>query len=260
MKSDLESPESRDDWSSHWDRYAESARASPAQKMRHELALRELVRLGGVNLLIDIGSGQGDFLEKASSSGAAARLAGFELSRTGVEISRTKVPAAAVFQADLFAPPESIRHLSGMADVAVCLDVIEHVDDPVGFLRRARQYLKPDGVLLLSVPGGPMSAFDRYIGHRTHFTKAKTSQTLSNAGFTVERVSLAGFPFFNLYRLVVILVGKRLIALADSKDASSNMGTLAKLAMNALRFLFRFNFRDTPFGWQVFAVARNSAK
>ena len=211
MKRDVEpSPSStptpgRDDWSDHWQAYAESASRNPAQQMRHALIL-DCMRSAEtpVDLLLDIGSGQGDFLSKAVRAGVARHYAGFELSEAGVGISRQKVPGAVFHQVDLVSPPPEISRYAGRADLIVCSDVIEHVDDPIAFCQIIREYLSPGGQVILTVPGGPMSAFDRHIGHRAHFTKASAPRVLEAAGFTVRTVVRAGFPFFNLYRLVVI--------------------------------------------------------
>jgi hypothetical protein len=103
-----------------------------------------------------------------------------------------------------------------------------------------------------------MSAFDRHIGHRQHFTRESISQVLREAGFDVERVYMAGFPFFNLYRLAVISRGEKLIE--EVKTGAEGSGSsLARLAMAVFRFLFRFNLLATPFGWQVVAVARKAS-
>ena len=97
----------------------------------------------------------------------------------------------------------------------------------------------------MTVPAGPMSAFDHFIGHRSHYDRTSIARVLDAAGFKVEAVKLAGFPFFNLYRLVIILLGKRLMA-----------GTLASLAMALFRILFQFNLANSSLGWQILAVAR----
>jgi tRNA G46 methylase TrmB len=85
----------RDNWSGHWSVYAESARENPAQQMRHKLLLNQIRSVGAeVALLLDIGSGQGDFLATVVQSGGVRRCVGFELSEVGVSISRAKVPTA----------------------------------------------------------------------------------------------------------------------------------------------------------------------
>jgi hypothetical protein len=94
-----------------------------------------------------------------------------------------------------------------------------------------------------------MSAFDRSIGHRRHFTPASLSALLVQSGFRVERAERAGFPFFNLYRLAVIARGNRLAS--DLEAGSSTAGA----AMSMFDRLFRLNLDRSPFGWQIVAVA-----
>jgi SAM-dependent methyltransferase len=240
----------------HWAAYADAASLNPAQGMRHRLALRALRQLGPIEVLLDAGCGQGDFLVKASQEQIAKQLVGLELSETGVAISRQKVPGAEVVQADLMLPFEPTAKMGRPADAAVCLDVIEHVDNPVTFLTTLGNYLKSDGVLIVTVPGGPMSAFDRHIGHRTHYSKESLSKILSQAGFSIQRVSLAGFPFFNLYRLLVIAAGRSLISSVDTRDHGGTKSALLTVVMTMFGWMFRANLDDSRFGWQVFAVAR----
>ena len=248
-----------DDWDSHWARYAESANLNPAQHMRHALILSALAEGGGVvERLLDVGSGQGDFLSAAARAGVAAAYAGLELSESGVRISRHKLPQAQILQVDLFSPSPESAVFEGWATAAVCSDVIEHVDDSVGFLHRLGRYLADGGKLVVTVPGGPMSAFDRHIGHRRHFSGRSVRQTLADAGFAVEKVWLAGFPFFNLYRLLVILRGRRLIADVESGNGRGAASGLARMAMSAFALLFKFNLRSSPFGWQIVAIARKA--
>ena len=244
-----------DNWDKHWDRYAASASRNPAQAMRHELIARLLRRDGGPKRLFDIGSGQGDMLAKLRPQFPKAKFLGAELSASGVEISKRKVPDAMFLVADLFSPPTEIERFQGWATDAVCSEVLEHVDDPAAFLRAARPYLAADARLVVTVPGGPMSAFDRHIGHRQHFTKKSLTKVLEDGGFIVHRVFRSGFPFFNLYRGVVISRGERLASEVEEGSGSF----LADLAMAAFGVLFNFNLTDSPFGWQMVAVASKSS-
>jgi SAM-dependent methyltransferase len=208
--------------------------------------------------IFDLGSGQGDLLQKLHRLLPEAKLLGAELSESGVAISRRKVPQATFFVADIFQPPAALNDFEGWATHAVCSEVLEHVDDPVSFLKHAAKYLAPQAKLIVTVPGGPMSAFDRYIGHRQHFDRLQVRALLEQAGYAVERIYLAGFPFFNLYRLLVIARGKRLAH--DVETQSSGISSApASFTMKLFRLLFSLNLRDSPFGWQVVAVARNTS-
>jgi SAM-dependent methyltransferase len=250
----------QDDWDDHWNRYAKVVSRNPAQEMRHALVVKLLVQ--GSNSsecrVLDIGSGQGDLLVKLRPWLPEARLVGFELSESGVAVSQKKVPDATFLVADLFAPPTELKEYEGWATNAVCSEVLEHVDDPIAFLRQARPYLADGAKLIVTVPGGPMSAFDKVIGHRQHFDRESIRRVLEQAGFAVDRVCLAGFPFFNLYRLAIISRGQKL---AEDVGGGENgaPSKLAAVGMRIFRFLFRFNFPDSPFGWQVVAVARKAS-
>jgi SAM-dependent methyltransferase len=248
----------RDDWDRHWLDYAEAAQHNPAQRYRRRLIF-DLLALGDRPArVLDIGSGQGDFAAELLRRHPRAELLGVEVSETGIEISRRKAPRAGFVQRDLTQSGEPAREQRGWATHAVCSEVLEHVDRPVELLGNAGEYMSPDCRLVVTVPGGPMSAFDRHIGHRRHFSRASLGHLLEEAGFEVESVSGAGFPFFNLYRLVIILRGKRLI-----EDVATARGEpesrLARAAMEVFRVLFRLNLRRGRRGWQTIAVARRPA-
>jgi len=249
-----------DNWDEHWDRYAAAASQNPAQQMRHRLIVRLLEQAAApAARVLDIGSGQGDLMVKLRGIMPRAELLGFELSAIGVEISRRKVPAGKFFVADLLKPPAELADCIGWATGAVCSEVLEHVDSPEAFLKAARQYLADGARLVVTVPGGPMSAFDKHIGHRRHFTRESISRVIKGAGFTVERVYLSGFPFFNLYRCVVIARGEKL-----SDDVNTGRhgfsAWLAGAVMAMFRGLLRLNLTDSRFGWQIVAVARKATE
>lgn len=133
--------------------------------------------------------------------------------------------------------------------------MLEHLDDPALLLKNASRYLAPGCTLVVTVPGGPQSEFDRHIGHRQHFTPRMLRALLEQSGFTVDIATTAGFPFFNLYRIAVILRGKRLIT--DVRSGSTEVSSsLARVAMGAFRPLFALNILGSPLGWQTIATAR----
>ncbi len=250
---DSHTPVAPDDWDQHWHDQAEVAERNPAQRYRREIVCK-LLRghsCKDAARILDIGSGQGDLARDMHSMFPQSEITGLDLSATGVEVSSRKVPGARFVQCNLLQPAEP-GPLAGWAQFAVCAEVLEHLDDPALLLRNASQYLAPGCLLIVTVPGGPQSEFDRHIGHRQHFTPAKLRTLLESAGFNVELATTAGFPFFNLYRMVVISRGKRLIA--DVQGGAKN--PLAAAAMALFRPLFALNMNGTPWGWQTVAAAR----
>ncbi|HLI56107.1 MAG TPA: class I SAM-dependent methyltransferase [Actinomycetota bacterium] len=242
-----------DDWEQHWDQLAASAERNPAQRYRRRL-LCAILSAGSPRRILDIGSGQGDLARDLHARFPTATIAGLELSASGCAISRQKVPDATFVQANLL-EPQSPGELAGWADHATCSEVLEHVDEPQTLLANARGYLAPGCRLVVTVPGGPMSAFDRHIGHRTHYTVHTLRALLEGSGFIVDRTYAAGFPFHNLYRLVVIARGDKL-----AEDVSWAEGDrqppLARLVMGTFDGLFWMNVASSPWGWQIAASAR----
>jgi 2-polyprenyl-3-methyl-5-hydroxy-6-metoxy-1,4-benzoquinol methylase len=162
-----------DDWDDHWKRYNQSNSENPAQKYRFKLILEELRKFRDQDSLkvIDIGCGQGDLLFATQNLFPSFKLMGLELSQEGVNIVKEKTGLPNIFQVDLLNYTDELRKFHGWADVIVCSEVLEHVDDPDLFLKTSLMFLKSKGMLIITVPGGPMSSFDISIGHRQHFNK-----------------------------------------------------------------------------------------
>jgi len=147
---------------------------------RDALVLRCLRRLGigATNRLVELGCGQGRFL---------ARVAPLVRRRTGVEghresLARARVadPAALLVHADVTDVPLAGAQL----DVAVALDVLEHVP-ALAFLLEAARLVRPGGHLVLSVPAIPAlwSAADEIAGHRCRYDVATLRAELAASGW-----------------------------------------------------------------------------
>jgi SAM-dependent methyltransferase len=240
-----------DDWDRHWLDFSAAAELSPATRYRRRLAIRllDVGRLDGSVRMLEIGSGGGQFAEEFLGLAPRAQFLGLELSRTAVEMAARRVPAARFVQRDLLAPAPPDDTLEFRATHALCSDVLEYLDDPRLLLMHAAQFMAPGCKLVVTVPGGWRSAFYAHIGHRRHYTPAQLGELLKSAGFVVERAYAAGFPFFNLYRMLVTLGGRGLVA--SAAGAPSLRMRLAGALFDAL---FRLNLMHT-WGWQTVAVA-----
>lgn len=244
-----------DDWDRHWLAYSAAAELSPSTAYRRRLAFRLLgmdPRDASVRML-EIGSGTGRFAEEFGQRAPLGKFLGLELSRTGVEIAGRRVPAARFVRRDLLQAATPEDKADFRATHALCSDVLEHVDDPRLLLRHAAEYMAPDCKLVVTVPGGWWNAFYGHIGHRRHYAPAELEDLLDTAGFAVERTYAAGFPFFNLYRILVTLRGTGLIA-----EAAGTPSLLLRSSGAIFNALFHLNLMH-PWGWQTLAVARYRA-
>lgn len=83
-------------------------------------------------------------------------------------------------------------------DSCVCLNVLEHIEDDRGALKRMASILPSGGAVALLVPAFPslMGPIDRNLGHHRRYRRASLSKLARDAGLRVEimhHVNLAGF-------------------------------------------------------------------
>jgi trans-aconitate methyltransferase len=239
-------------WDDHWRRYAAATRANPGQALRRQTVFRLLgpgaARPGAT--ILDFGCGSGDMLDAVAGRFPKAELAAADGSDDGLAMTRAAVPRAALYKCD-FRRAESLPgELLGWASHVVCSEVLEHVAEPVKVLENAARCLKPGGRLAVTVPGGPMSAFDKAIGHLGHYTRERLADEMARAGLRVEAAAAAGFPVFNAYRLLVLMRGPRLI-----DDIADGPGMLARMVMAPLRWLMPLSLADSRWGWLICGAA-----
>ena len=250
-----------DDWDEHWNALGGSALRNPANTYRNRLVLHFLSDPAPNSTIVDIGSGQGQLALYLQAQFPYAQILGVEYSSEGVrratEAAASARLGAKFVQRDLLhSSAGSVESPSSQrASQAVCSEVLEHVDEPQVLLRNAADYMLEGCRLVVTVPGGPMSALDRHIGHRRHYDPRALRNLLEASGFRVEKISRAGFPFFNLYRLAVIARGNGLIDDMKSNPTPAALNT-QRLVSAAFSASFRANLTNSPFGWQIVGVAR----
>jgi SAM-dependent methyltransferase len=246
-----------DDWNTHWANYADTNAHNPAQSYRRRLIMSAL-RLGAAAApvrLVELGCGHGDFARDVLGAHPNVSFVGIDRAETGIAIARSNLPGAVFEQADLTQSATLPERYLGYATHAVCSEVLEHIDEPLTALRTARALFAPGCRLVITVPAGPVSAFDRHIGHRSHFSPAQLEDLVRGAGLELESLDGAGFPFFNLYRLAVVARGSALIRDA-AEDHGQHLPLHARAVIRTFSTLFRFNRDRGRRGWQLVAVAR----
>lgn len=127
------------------DKVSETNNSSTRRIKDYDRALRYLDQVMGIGRLLDIGCGAGVFLSMAKKRGWT--VSGVELSpRLASQCRQTlNVPVENGRFEDVELPRNSF-------DVITLWDVIEHVLDPVSCMQRARELLKPGGILVFCTP------------------------------------------------------------------------------------------------------------
>ena len=162
---------------------AEQARLAHLRLARIETEL-------GAGSLLDVGCGVGRFLAVAHQRGW--RAAGMDVAPAAVQAATT-ASGAPVLLGDLSRPCPA-----GMPpfDVLTMWDVLEHLSDPVGDLRRARHWLRPGGLIVIQTQNvnGVTSAWmrrrwEQFVeSHLYHFSTRTLRLALEQAGFGGIRI------------------------------------------------------------------------
>ncbi|MCS6862276.1 MAG: class I SAM-dependent methyltransferase [Abditibacteriales bacterium] len=158
--------------------------------------LKEIRRYCASGTLLDVGCSLGLFLSWARQAGF--ETAGVELSPPAARFARERLGLnvhCGTLQNAPFAP--------ATFDVVTFWDVLEHVADPLGDVRRTRELLKPGGLLVVRVPNVGFHLLrtrllrlirrDGFTGldarnHLNHFTARTLRALLERAGFRVLKV------------------------------------------------------------------------
>lgn len=142
--------------------------------LQQECALPEQGRL------LDIGCGNGNILRSFAAQYPGWQLAGVDGSGRWRD-TLLAIPGVTQFHASLEALGEQ------QFDLIIMSHVLEHIPDPVTYLRRLRQYLAPGGMLFIAVPDIRQNPIDLFVlDHCTHFDEVTLSQVFAAAGCAVH--------------------------------------------------------------------------
>lgn len=222
---------------------------------------RGLEHKKGLNIL-DAGCGGGATLASLSRYGCAQ---GMELSEEAVDYARQR--GREVSRGSI----ESAPFASEGFDLALALDVIEHVPDDLAALGELYRVLRPGGSVLVTVPAfeALWSAHDVANGHYRRYTLPGLRERVETSGFEVVNAT-----YFNALLFPPILAVRRIKNLLRSSERSSECssekgesdiaelprplnGLLAGIFSSEARLVGRYR---PPFGVSALCLARKPRK
>jgi len=145
--------------------------------------------------ILDAGCGSGRNMVELARYGP---VTGVELSRTSVELARARAVGEVIEGSVLEMP-----FADGTFDLAVSLDVIEHLEDDLAALRELRRTVKAGGALLVTVPAYQWlwSGHDVINHHHRRYTRRSLRAVAERAGWRQVRTT-----YFNSLLLPVAIV------------------------------------------------------
>ncbi len=228
-------------------------------------------RLGLQGDLLDVGSGDGRFMELIARMGWGGSLTGLEFNPEMA--ARLRGPYAVEI-----APLEEYARAGGKAyDVVTVFDVLEHLAEPAKSLSAIFSLLKPGGTLVVTVPNAerlrfaPRENYDFPPNHITRWSAAALEGAVRRAGFEILELRPSPFTarvvsdqlFYKLFAALMpaakwLLFGGR--ARADKtltdlyKETAPSAGSVgAALSDKRSRRKLEMYLRD-GFGWMMVPI------
>lgn len=147
--------------------------------------------------ILEIGCGPGNFLDKAKS--LVKDTVGAEFNASALDAAQRK--GHRVF--DLAALPGELR---GRFDSVFSFHVLEHVRDPIAFLAEIGSWVRPGGLVGISLPNqdGPIRLIEPCIQnmpphHATRWRKSTFEAAARRLGWSIERVAYEPLTAQNSY-------------------------------------------------------------
>ena len=248
----------QEEWDRIWMQFHRGLARNPGRLYRHQL-INQVIRtkLASENQsIVDIGCGTGELLSHLSLEFSSQYLIGLDISKVGILKAQENYPNLNFALIEVDDDGYISRTMKSAADIIVCSEVLEHLEEPKEILRFISNILQANGVLIVTVPAGPMSFLERYIGHHRHYTKDSLTQLLEASGFSKIEVQRAGFPGINLIRLASMLRGKRIL---NDVAESQRKPILLGFGLRVAELILRYSLKDSIFGWQLVAVCNKEA-
>lgn len=135
--------------------------------------------------ICEIGCGAGEILVQLWQKNPSVSFYGYELSPQAFELCKTRENEnVRYFNEDLLDENEHFELL-------LCIDVFEHVEDYIGFLKQLKQKAKnhifhiPLDINVLSVLRNTLMSARQSVGHLHYFTSETALATLKDSGYEV---------------------------------------------------------------------------
>lgn len=169
---------------------------------------------------LEVGCGTGFVLSGVAAEHPQAQLFGSEIFLAGLPFAAARVPDAQFMQMDARRIP-----FRDEFDVVGAFDVLEHIEEDERVMAQLCQALRPDGVLLATVPQHPWlwSAADDYACHVRRYAAGEIEKKLERCGFRIERST----------SFVSLLLPAMLLSRLQNKKVGESYDPLAELRLPA---------------------------
>jgi len=135
--------------------------------------------------ICEVGCGAGEILKQISSTMPSTSLFGYELSPQAFELCKTRETERVRYYL------KNVLDEDIYFDCLLCIDVFEHVDDYLGFVKSLKPkstykvFHIPLDIYVLAILRGSFMKARKDVGHLHYFTKETAIATLQDCGYEI---------------------------------------------------------------------------
>ena len=154
--------------------------------------------------------------------------------------------------------PDNLPVPEEFFDAVLLIDVLEHIDDDCASVSKIHNLLKPDGILLITVPAYQWlyTARDYMHHHKRRYSKKQLHELILSQGFSKEIESYYNFWLFPL--ACMERISKKILGMdkqeTDLVVPPAPINNLMRLIFQSERFLLPYI--NLPFGLSLIGVYR----
>lgn len=176
--------------------YLKHANSNPIQKALINNFYKELFRMLKplkLEKVLDVGCGEGFTLKKLEEKKIGKHNEGIDYSEDAIKIGKKIYPELNLLKGDVY----SLSYPDNSFDMALCTEVLEHLDDPIKAVQEIKRVTSK--YILFSVPNEPffimanflrgkyVKSFGNHPEHINHWTMWGFENFLKKQGLTVVK-------------------------------------------------------------------------
>lgn len=199
--------------------------------------------------IIDVGCGAGDVIDLLENFG---HVIGVDNDKQIVQFNKKN--GREVTLGDI----NKLKFPDKSFDSVILLEILEHLDDDLGGIREVFRVLKPNGIVLATVPALPFlwSSHDFTAHHKRRYVKSELKKKLLDSGFEIIKITYMNsllFPVIFFIRIWKNIIGK--------KKSKSDFIDYPIFLNNLLKIIFSFEAKiiknvNLPLGVSLLVLAR----
>jgi SAM-dependent methyltransferase len=217
------------------------------------------------SIIIEFGCSSGFLLRELVERLPEHVIIGSDYTLGTLQTLASEVPRVPLLHFDLTCCPL----LDGFADIAILLNVLEHIEDDEAAVAQVFRVLRPGGTAVIEVPAQSslLDVYDRVLMHFRRYDMPQLIELLRRTGFVIERRSHLGFFLFSPFYLSKRLNQMRYRARQDIDEQAlvtrmitntARSGPLMRYLMTAEHWLRRRIY--LPFGIRCLVTCRKPAR